>query len=59
LKLLKYTLQNLSLKAHYKAGNIFAGFFATWDWEVAWSFRVQTADPQVPSLTSWQSAMVT
>jgi len=31
LNLLKCALRNQSLKAHYKAGNIFEGFFlATW-----------------------------
>jgi len=50
-------LQNQSIKAHYKARNVFAGFFGNPGSKVAWSCRVQTQDPQIPSLMQWQSAM--
>jgi len=47
-------LQNQSLKAHYKAGNISVGFFcATQGQRLPGGAGVQTPDTKIPSLMPW------
>jgi len=47
---LKYASQNQSFKAHYKAGNIFTGFFlVTQGQRLPGATVVWTEEPQIPS----------
>jgi len=52
--LLKCALQNQSLKAHYKAGNIFVRFFICNDGQrLSGAAGARTPDPQIFSLMVW------